>query len=136
MATDDADRRVPTQDEYELDVHEREWIELPSGFEFRVQTVPPLKLLRVMDDHGVLFLLRDDADLDPEDMASGQVDFMGFVREMLLPNVVRPAASFGDAGPDDGFDLDSLSDDDFQAVVQGIMGGDEQDVEKAAEKFR
>lgn len=103
MATDGSqpptERRVTTQDEYEEQVHERTWVELEDGDGwFQVREIPPLGLLRDMEDYGVLEMMGgagDDGDVDMEKvMRDG--DLNGFINDVVLPNIVQPYAYWSD----------------------------------------
>lgn len=102
MATDhgqpDAERRVTSQDDYEEQVHEQTWVELEDGDGwFQVQEIPPLGLLRDMEDYGVMEMMGggDDGEVDMEEVIRDG-DLNGFINDVVLPNIVQPYAYWSD----------------------------------------
>jgi len=143
MSTDtDGDHRVPSQDEYEQDVSDTRWVPLVDGDgSFEVREVPPLKLLRDLQQYDVEALL-DAGDGGQDQLAEALQNgsFAAFLENTVLPNIVQPTCywTVDDEEIGDGdFDLAALSPDDFMAVVAGLTGQspDELD-EQMDEKFR
>lgn len=145
MASDvpDTERRVPTQDEYEDAVAQDTWVTLPvGGGQFHVQEVQPLKLLRDMDRFGLKALMgqgdADEADI-ADAIASG--DFEAFLEETVLPNILEPDCYWSREDDDDigdgDFDFAALDPEDMMAVITGMTGQDQDDLqERMDQKFR
>lgn len=134
---DAGEPKVVSQDEYEQQTADTRWVELEDGDgHVQVREVAPLRLLRDMRKYGVAGLLGgDDEDLDMGELvASGQ--FEGFIENTVLPNIVKPNAYWSDTGSGD-FDLAALTPDDLMAVITGMTGQDQEDLdEQMDETFR
>lgn len=138
MSTEpDTEPKVVSQDEYEQATADTRWVELEDGDgHVQVREVAPLRLLRDMRKYGVAGLLGGDGDdLDMGELvASGR--FEGFIENTVLPNIVQPNAYWSDTGSGD-FDLAALTPDDLMAVITGMTGQDQEDLdEKMDETFR
>jgi hypothetical protein len=135
--TDPGGRRVVEQDDYEQQVHETRWVELDDGDgDMEVREVPPLSLLRDMDSYGVMDMMgSENDDVDMEQVVRDG-DLNGFIEDVVIPNILRPNAYWGDAG-DGTFDLGVLTANDLMLVITGMTGQDQDELEQAAdEKFR
>lgn len=136
QAGDDADRRVPTEDEYVAATADSRWVDLVDfQGQFQVQEVPPLKLLRSMRQYGVEAMLgADGGEQDMADVVGGD-GFDQFVEEVLLPNILAPNCYWSDIGDGD-FDLANLTADDLMAVIAGMTGQDQEELqEEATDRF-
>jgi hypothetical protein len=136
----DRDRRVPTQEEYEQETADTRWVPLEDvQGDFKVQEVPPLKLLRDMKKYGVAGLLGGDDEVDMKELiVSG--DFDAFLENTVLPNILEPSCYWSTEDRDIGdgdFDLAALTADDLMAVITGMTGQDQDDLqERMDDTFR
>lgn len=134
---DDREQRAPTQEEYEAATADHRWVPLEhTDGAFKVQEVAPLKLLRDMERYGVAALLRtDESDIDMADLVSSG-DFGAFVENLLLPNILEPNCYWDDMGQGD-FDIAALEPDDLMAVIVGMTGQDQEELEEEMDnRFR
>jgi len=129
-----SDHRTPTQDEYEAATSDTRWVELEDfDGEVQVREVPPLRLLRGMEEHGVDGMLTDDVEMD-QVLADG--DLSGFIEDVVLPNVVQPTCRWGSTGDGD-FDLTALTPTDLMTVISGLTGQDPSDLgDDVEDRFR
>lgn len=130
-----SERRVPSQDAYETETSDTRWVELEDfDGEVQVREVPPLRLLRGMEEHGVDGMLTgDDADMESV-LANG--DLSTFIEEIVVPNVLQPSARWGSVGDGD-FDLTALTPTDLMTVISGLTGQDPSDLgDDVEDRFR
>lgn len=133
-------KRVPTQDQYEQETADTRWVDLKDASgSFRVQEIPPLKLLRDMRSHGVDSLLGGDDDVDMTELVTSG-NFDAFLEQTVLPNILDPSCYWSTDQEDIGdgdFDLAALTADDLMAVITGMTGQDQDDLqERMDDQFR
>lgn len=137
MASTPDGEQVATQQDYEEAVHETRWIELEDGpGAFEVVEIPPLRLLREMENYGVMALMQgDDGDVDMAEVLNDG-DLNGFIEDVVVPNVKQPDVYWADETNGD-FDMAALSAGDLMAVITGLTGQDPDELEEQMDdRFR
>lgn len=124
------------QDQYQEQVKEPENVVLPRGnMKMRIVQEEPMRQAALVDRYDVTDLedqvqdLPDEANIqkNPQGMDLDDADdvlrMVAYMRDLLVPNVLKPAVHWAD--PDaDGFDLSALHDDDLKFLVRKISGKD------------
>lgn len=126
---DDTNMEIATQDGYVQEAYQSAMVPLKRGSgAFEVREVPPLQLIRDAKTYGVLELLGGDQDADVADMIeSGR--FENFVKEAMLPNIVRPYCYWERENVADHV-IPQLSDDDRDRL-SNLLGVDPRNLDDA-----
>lgn len=157
MATDQEVEDVGWADQsaYQEETSETEDVILPDGqMKMRIAKESPTRFAALMETHGLDELAQnldevpDAADLseDPEaaenieDQSEEAMKTIRFMRDALVPNVIRPESHWADPDADSGaFDLSTLTDEDKMFLVAKITGQDPdaliEEAESRAEQF-
>jgi len=125
------DAPVASQEAYEEKTQSEKWVYLPDGgMKMRVREMPPFYFLARLRKYGIEIddapEVEDPADFDAEDIDEEEIDMsevtdaMGLMKE-IAERVVEPTATWAGEEPD-AFDLSTLSDEDISALMTGIMG--------------
>lgn len=125
-------------------------IQLPrEGSWLRVNEVPPLKMAELTEEYNLEAIgeeLEEHGDVSFEEARDGRADIpdavaegvgstVDFLREIIVPAVIRPENAHWNNPPEspdatEVFDLSTLHEDDLDAVIEGVAGGqlDDEDV--------
>lgn len=124
-----------SQEEYQEQTKETEDVVLPAGqMKMRVMQESPMRQAALIEKYDIKSVedriqsLPEEADIrqNPERLADDADDVLRmicYLRDLLVPNVVKPDVHWAD--PDaDGFDLSTLADDDLQFLIGKVSGRD------------
>lgn len=144
-----------SQESYREETAETEDVVVPDGGQkFRIAKEEPTRFAAIMESHGLDELaenlddLPDEADLQQEieedadvEGAEQAVQVIRFMRDALVPNVIKPKSHWANPEADpDAFDLSTLTDRDKMFLIAKITGQDPdaliEEAESRANRFQ